>query len=147
MTEAEALEFSVGVIRKAGLRVGDYDESAGTLIAIRGDEQAVINLRDPAWTRDKESTRRYVEQVLGMPPENKWTPYLNHAVLVKCNQDRTENIRDVRVEAFSPSGKYVRFVGLSENISIWAPVDHYDLLEDLGERLPVSNGKPVLPRR
>ena len=147
MTEAEALEFSVSAIRKAGLTVGDYDEAAGTLIALRGDEMATINLRDPAWQMDKESARRCVEKALKIAPDNKWTPYLNHAVLIRCNMPRDEDIRDVRVEAFSPSGKYVRFVGLSENISIWAPVDHYDLLEDLGERLPVANGKPVLPRR
>lgn len=150
MSEQEALEFSVNVIRRVGGNVGDYDEEAGTLMAWLNDTHADIDLNKVA-RLDRESARRYVEGQLQAAdvPANKWTPYLNHAVLVRCNTASPSvlphAILDVRVESISPSGKYVRFMGLSQNMTIWAPVDSYDLLEDLGERKQPA--KPILTKR
>lgn len=149
--EVNGLKFAIDTIQAMGGDVIEHDAEKNILIARYGDQRASIDLSNEVFGKDKETARYYVEAKLRFPgiPDTKWTQYINHAVLVQKQWGGLKSgpIMDVRVEMISASGQYVRFLSLSENRYLWAAVEDYAMLEDLGVRVTQHPVKPVVPPR
>jgi hypothetical protein len=146
LTEATALQFAINTALSMGAEVLAHTPESNRLALRHGANTVVIDINE-LHGLDKESARHKIETKIkyGDLPETRWNQYINHAVLLRKHPGMM--IQDVRVDALSPTGKYVRFLDLRNNQYFWSPVEDYEILEDLGRKVITHPVKPVAPQR
>lgn len=144
----DRVKIASDICKASGWIVGSYIESTGDLAITKvragGMLALLLHLESAECFGDRETFVRYVEGKINLdrPTESKWTQYVGHSVLI-CPIIVKKQIRNVRVEAVAPSGKYVYFLDLLGGPAFWTETDEYDLLEDLGQRMATQPLKPV----
>ncbi len=145
IAEGTRLQFAINVITGIGGHVAEWDADKRLLTGVLDGTEVQIDLDHESFKQDENAARHYIEHRLRFPAaaDNKWSPLLNHAILV--SRGGWGRAQDVRVENISPSGKYVRFLDLQTNQHFWSDVEDYVLLEDLGVRVKAHPLKPIAP--